>query len=279
MATEQPTSQPDVSEQLRSQARWRSHFWPGSGFALLGHPGLAWLGTATIALMPATIFCFAFTFRPFFIWSVLASMVIYLCFYLAEQKMCRTVAIYPGGDKRLLSKFFIPLCAAGYVGLIGVMVLCFLNVSTLRIGGQGMTPTLLPGDILLYKSHVFQDDLQPGHIVFFRTSTDSAWGKGGDLVVARILAQPGHKLSVEGDHYVLNGKRTVPVAPLGTYRPSLEIPQAPQALTVPVGCYFIVQDNPPNSFDSRVLSWAKDSDLIGTRAIVLIGHAFGMEVE
>jgi len=97
--------------------------------------------------------------------------------------------------------------------------------------------------------------------------------------VARILAIPGHELSVEGDHYLVNGKRTVPVSPLGKYRPTIEIPQAPKALTIPAGCYFIVQDNPQNSFDSRVLSWAKDSDLIGTRAIVLIGHAFGKEVK
>jgi signal peptidase I len=229
--------------------------------------------------MPASIVCFAFTFHPFFIWSLLASMVIYLCFYLAEQKMCRTVAIYPGGDKQLLSRFLIPLCVAGYVGLVGMIVVCFLNVGTLRIGGQGMTPTLVPGDILLFNKFVFQQDLRPGHIVFFRTSPDSTWGRGGDLVVARILAQPGHELSVEGGHYVVNGKRTAQVAPLGANRPSLEIPQAPQALTVPVGCYFIVQDNPPNSFDSRVLSWARESDLTGTRAIILIGSAFAKEVE
>jgi signal peptidase I len=247
MATEQSASRPDVSEQLRRQARWRSHFWPGSGFALLGHPVLAFIGTATIALMPATLFCFTFSFRAFFIWAFLASVVIYLCFYCAEQLICRSIAIYPGGDKRFLSKFLIPLCAVGYVALLGVLVFCFLSVSTLQIVGQGMTPTLLPGEMLLYKKHVFPEDLRPGHLVFFRTSPDSAWGKGGDLVVARILAQPGQELSIEGDHYVLDGQRTVPVAPLGTNRPALEIPRAPEGLTVPPGCYFIVQDNPPGA--------------------------------
>ena len=79
--------------------------------------------------------------------------------------------------------------------------------------------------------------------------------------------------------YLVNGKRTVPVGPLGGLRPSLAIPKAPQVSTVPAGCYFIVQDNSQNSFDSRVLSWARESDLIGTRAIVLIGHDFGKEVE
>ena len=93
MATEQSVPQPDLSEHLRRQARKRSHFWPGSGFALLGHPGLACAGTATIALMPAALLVLALAFRPFYIWSFIASMVIYLCFYAAEQIMCRSVAI------------------------------------------------------------------------------------------------------------------------------------------------------------------------------------------
>jgi signal peptidase I len=116
-------------------------------------------------------------------------------------------------------------------------------------------------------------------VVFFRTSPDAAWGQGGDLIVARILAIPGQEFSIEGDHYLVNGKRIVPVSALGRYRPALEIPPAPQALTIPAGCYFVVQDNPQNSFDSRVLSWAKETDLVGTRALVVIGHAFGEEVE
>jgi signal peptidase I len=279
MATDQSASTTDVSEQLRRQARWRSHFWPGSGFALLGHPVLALIGTATIALMPATLICFSFTFRPFFIWAFLASVVIYLFFYGAEQLLCRSIVIYPDGDKRFLSRFLIPLCSVGYVAVLGVLVFCFLSVSTLQIVGPGMTPTLRPGELLLYKKKVFPEDLRPGHLVFFRTSPASAWGKGGDLVVARILAQPGQELSMEADHYILDGQRSVPVAPLGANRPALEIPLAPEALTVPPGCYFIVQDNPQNSFDSRVLSWAKESDVIGTRAIIVIGHAFGREME
>ena len=99
------------------------------------------------------------------------------------------------------------------------------------------------------------------------------------MVVARILAIPGDELSVQGGHYLVNGKRTVPASPLGKFRPSLEIPQAPKALTAPPGCYFIVQDDSQNSFDSRVLSWARESNLVATRAIVVIGHAFGKEVE
>ena len=191
MTTEQTPRNPDFSEQLRRQARRRSHFWPGAGFALLGHRGLAWIGTATIALMPATFLCLAFTFRAFLFWSFLASLVIYLCFYLVEQVACRSVAIYSGGERRFLSRFLIPVCAAGYIGLIGVLVICLLNLGSMRIGGQGMMPTLLSGDLLVYRRHVFPENLRPRHLIFFRPSADSAWGNGGDLVVARILAIPG----------------------------------------------------------------------------------------
>jgi signal peptidase I len=229
--------------------------------------------------MPATLLGLVFSFRSFFLWSLLASFVIYLCYYVAEQTMCRSIAVNPGGDKKLLSKFFVPICAAGYAGLIGLPIICLFGVGVFRIGGAGMTPTLLSGELLLYKKHVFQKDLHSGHLLFFRTSTESAWGKGGDVIVARILAIPGQELSIEGDHYLVDGKRAATVAPLGKYRPALEIPQAPQVLTVPDGCYFIVQDNPQNSFDSRVLSWAKESDVLATKAFVIIGRAFGKEVE
>src|SRR5258708_6077371 len=115
MATDQSTPRPDSSEpeQLRSQAKWRSHFWPGSGFALLGYSSLAGFGTASVVLMSATLVGLAFAFSPFFIWSFIASVVIYLCLYLAEQTMCRSITIHPGGQKRFLSKYFVLVCVAG----------------------------------------------------------------------------------------------------------------------------------------------------------------------
>src|SRR6266550_298629 len=123
---DQTAPQPDSSEQLRSKARFRSHFWPGAGFALLGHTGLACLGTATTAFILASLGGFAFEFRPFFIWCLMASLVIYLCFYVAEQLMCRSIVIYPGYEKRSSSKFFLLLCVAGYVSLVGVLVEVYL---------------------------------------------------------------------------------------------------------------------------------------------------------
>jgi signal peptidase I len=227
-----------------------------------------------VFLLPVTAFGLAITLRFFWIWAILASLVLYLSFYLAEQVWCRSVAIYPGGEKRLLSRFFVPCCVGGYGVIIAVLVLFFLIVGSMRIRGSGMMPTFRSGDLLLYHRHVFPDDLRPGHLILFRTSPNSAWGTGGDAVIGRILAVPGQELSIERDHYLVNGKSTVAVAPVGSYHLALEIPGSPQTLKVPTGSYFIVQDNPPNSFDSRVLSWAKESDLIGTRIISMNRHAF-----
>jgi signal peptidase I len=268
-----------VADGVRSQARWRSHFWPGSGFALLGHPALALIGTTANILVAVSLLCLAIAFRRFLIWSFLASVAFGICFYIAEQIMCRSIAIRAAEAKRFSPRLWIALCGLGYAGFIGVLVVFFWNLGSLQVAGQGMTPTLQPGDLLLYKKHVYPEDLRRGHFVYFRTSADSAWRQGGDLVVARILAMPGDEMSIEGDHYVLNGGRTMPLSPLGEYRPSLEIPKAPKALRVPAGCYFVVQDNPEKSFDSRVLSWAREPDLVATRAIMLVGRRFAEEVE
>jgi signal peptidase I len=272
-------AEPAELRDMRGRARWRSHFWPGSGFALLGHSGLACLGTVTIALLPATMLGLAFVFQPVFLWAFIASIVLYLCFYVAEQKVCRSITIIPGGEAGFLSRFLIPVCVAGFAGMIGVVAVFFLNVGSLAMAGTGMAPALPRGERVLYKRHAFQEDLRPGHFIVFKVSGESAWGVKDSLIAARILAQPGDTISIDGDHYLLNGKAAAPVSTLAGNRPVLDVPKAPQSLTVPAGCWFVVQDEAPDSVDSRVLSWAKEGDLVATRAIVVIGHSFGRVVE
>jgi signal peptidase I len=279
MTNDQYAPTADSSERVRKRARFRSHFWPGAGFALLGYPWRAVLGTAIIALMPLTLIGAAFSFSVLFLWAFLVSFVIYSGFYTAEQLLCRSIPVQPGGARCLLSKLFLPLITVGFACLIVAVGVCFLYIGNLRVGGRGMMPTLHVGDYLLYQKHVFPEDLHPGHLVFFKTTPDSAWGKGGDIVVARILATPGQKLSIQADRYLVDGTKAQPVSPLGKAKPSVEVPEAPQALAVPAGCYFVVQDDPQNSFDSRVLSWARESEIIGTRAVILMGHTFGKQVQ
>jgi hypothetical protein len=53
------------------------------------------------------------------------------------------------------------------------------------------------------------------------------------------------------------------------------VPPDPNALEVPAGCFFIVQDARENGFDSRVLSWTRVlGDVVGTRCFVSKAVAF-----
>jgi signal peptidase I len=147
------------------------------------------------------------------------------------------------------------------------------------MAGTGMSPALPRGERVLYKRQVFQEDLRTGRFIVFKVSGESKWGIKDSLIAARILAQPGDTISIDGSHYLVNGKTSAPVGTLAGYDPVVDVPQAPQSLTVPAGCWFVVQDEAPDSFDSRVLSWAKEGNVVATRAIVIIGHGFGREVE
>jgi len=279
METDTSAAPSDFSKRIRKRARMRSHFLPGFGFALLGYSALAVVGAAVVALNPLTFVYFSVVFSALAMMAVIAAMLLYLIFYLVEQLASRFITIHPEGEKSFLTRLFLPICVVGYLGLAGSICVLFINISSIKIGGQGMSPTALPGEYLLYRKHLYHDDLSSGHLVFFKTSSDSAWGKGGDLIIARILAVPGDELSIENGHYLINGRQTSSLTPLRRYRPVIDVPESPKAIVVPSGCYFIVQDDTSNALDSRVLSWARESDIIGTRAILLNSRAFGKELK
>jgi signal peptidase I len=106
--------------------------------------------------------------------------------------------------------------------------------------------------------------LSRGTVILYRLSSHSAWGTAGWLVVSRILAVPGDRLSIREGQYLVNGESGPPVAETGQHAPVIQVPLAPAALTVPENCYFIVQDDPANGLDSRVLSWVEASDITST---------------
>lgn len=80
-------------------------------------------------------------------------------------------------------------------------------------------------------------------------------------------------------HYEVNGKDGPPVADTGGYRPVINVPPAPQQITVPENFYFIIQDSPTGGFDSHVLSWVKRKDIVSTRLWYLSDRGFFKTVE
>jgi signal peptidase I len=278
LSNEEP-KEAGTQEGLRRQACRRSHFCPGLGLALLGHPLLGMLGIVAALLPALAILYLTFASGAPALWLFIAGLLVYLVFYALEQFLCGRIAIRPEGQQNVLARKPINVCVGAYLVYVAALCIGLFNLGVKQLQGQGMTPTVLPGERFLYRKYIYPEDLRAGHLVLFQTAADSGWGQGGDEVLGRILAVPGDRLAIAAGHYVVNGKQEAAVAPVGAYRPRLEIPQAPATLIVPPNCYFIVQDNAQDSLDSRILSWARKPDLIATRALLLSRREFGKELE
>jgi hypothetical protein len=85
-------------------------------------------------------------------------------------------------------------------------------------------------------------------------------------VLGRILAAPGDTIAILAGHYQVNGKDTGrEVSPLGQYPVVVDIPDAPEHVTVPADCYFVSQEQRSNALDSRTISWAWRQNILATK--------------
>jgi signal peptidase I len=198
------------------------------------------------------------------LWVMLAVLAVAIVLWLAEQSVVkridRTTPI-----TRLLVDGFVIAATAGWIGAMVVLILTFSRYRSLKMAGNGMSPTLEKGERLIYAKRSDPSLLQRGTVIVYRVSSRSAWGPPGSLVISRILARPGDQLSVRGTKYLVNGDEGPFVAGTGEFKPVVEVPAAPKGLTIPAGFYFVVQESPTGGYDSRVLSLVETSDIVSTR--------------
>jgi signal peptidase I len=140
-------------------------------------------------------------------------------------------------------------------------------------------PTLEDAERLIYHRFVDRQSVKPGAIIVYKNADDSAWGEPGWIAISRILAGPGDNIAIQNGNFVVNGIVGLPVANTGKYDVVLDIPSAPESLTVPDGCYFIVQDSPTRGFDSRVLAWVREDNIIGSRLWFFSRPGLGKPIE
>jgi signal peptidase I len=257
---------------LRDKAARRLWLCSGAGFALLGRPALA------IATYLAALAAIGISFWPVLAPSVVAfaaaaTMIVFACaFWMAEVWAVRRLSPQPPRPAFLVGGF--PFASAlGFTLAVPLAVLLFTGYGSFRMAGAGMAPTLDVGEQFFYRKRVEPAELQPGKVIVYRLSARSAWGQAGLFMTGRILAAPGDRLSISNDRYVVNGQAASSVGPLGPYKPVIEVPPAPETLTVPDRSYFIVQESPANAYDSRVLFWADSKDLVSTELYYLRRNA------
>jgi signal peptidase I len=273
-----PVKDPDSVPALRRRARWRATFWPGGGLALLGYSRLALIGYIIVPLSMLTLFYASFTFDSVAAWAALIVFLSSALFWLVECIAVGYIPIVAQQKQNRYSRHFIPLCAAGYALGIFPLLLCFFNVGWMRMAGIGMSPTILNREYILFQKRI-PSDLKRQQLIVFRNSPEAAWGRPSDVIVARILAGPGDRLSARDGQYLVNGSSTWRMGATGKLEPAISLPTEQDALMVPSECYFVVQDNPPNAFDSQVLSWVKQDRIIGTNIFLFGGRGFGIPAQ
>ncbi|MBE0541274.1 MAG: signal peptidase I [Verrucomicrobia bacterium] len=267
-----------TTDHLRQKARRWTWYCPGAGYAIIGQgkPACAALAISFIAAICALSFALLpseFTLKLFAV-ALLVAAVSWLIEYMSigRVEIGQQPAPWWSRFGKVVLMFF------GCLGL-AILVSFVLNVGYMRLRGSGMMPTVLPGERFVFSKRLNQNDLERGKLVIFRTSTTSAWGQGGDVVVARLLALPGDRIAIEEDHYVVNERKASRLGRTGKLHPVVQIPSVPDSATVAPGSYFVVQDNPEQSYDSRVLSWAQLDKIIGTCPLLVSRRALGKALE
>lgn len=263
---------------IRSKAYLRSWICPGAGFALVGSGTLA-ITTffASLCLLPIIVWLVFQPSRPSF-YMTLVMVIIASVLWVVEQITVKKVAIRPPNPQMLVGRFILSSCIM-WLAMLVVAGIILTSFGALRMSGTGMQPTLKKGERLAYYKHVDWSRVKYGGILVYRNAGDSAWGKPGWLLVSRILAVPGDKISIANGKYMLNGKSGPQVSSLGKYEAVIDVPLSPATLTVPDDCYFIVQDSPSGGFDSRVLSWVRQDKIIGSRLWYASSRGFFKAVE
>lgn len=278
VVTSQPVTAANPTAAARRKARFRSLVWPGAGFAYLGWPGLAALGSMFVLLALLGVFYFSYTLTPPGLYLIVACMGACVLFWVVEYVAVGSMTLAPTSRANPLKDDFLPCCVAAYGAVALTGLIFFLNVGALRLNGSGMAPTIRRDELLLYRRGYVPPDLKRGRLIVFNTR-ESAWGPRASPFVARILAVPGDKLSISGKRYRLNGKdsRLVTSSVKGLAQ-VIVVPKAPDVLTIPEGCNFVVQDD-AEAYDSRAMAWARRDDIVSAYLVLYSRRAFGKVLE
>ena len=248
---------------FRKLARRRAWICPGSGFALIGRKPLGRLtyltGIAAFAAATAT----ALHPSAALLQATFAAVVVATLLWIIE--IITVSNAWPPGDAAV---------AAGRRHITGALILTltavafglamFRSFQLIAIQDEGMAPVVWSKERLLFHRHVDRDRLQRGSLVLFELPPENNITEAGTLMLGRIMAVPGDKISLSNFRYRVNDALEGTTPPETDLPKALDVPREPTSLTVPADCYFIVQDNHETGLDSQVVGWAKLERIVST---------------
>lgn len=254
--------EPSIFE-LRRTARRRAWVCPGAGFGLLGYRRLAlltfWSG---LAAMTSALWLAWSPSRTAFYW-LLGLVALSGGTWLWE--IWTTYFGWPTTSGVTSDRRY--RLGGGLVAFLTLLVILIVlaNYGVVSVEGDGMAPKIHPGERLLYLAEVRRADLDRGRIILFKLDPESKFGEPGTFVVARILAVPGDRLSMQNGMYYVNDAAEAQIATSHENLISLNIEIAPRQTTVPNDCYFVVQDSPDGGHDGRTFSWVRRRNIVSGR--------------
>lgn len=249
---------------LRCRARRRALICPGAGWALLGYPKRGAAVLLSVVACLAALIWLVLTLSPASVWAAAIATLLAVVVWTAEWLDAGWCVGRSPSNSLLVRRFALTTIVVWFAGLV-IPLLIALRFGSIEIGDDRMSPTIEPGERLIYHLHVSEAGLKEGTVILYRLPPHAKGGTPGELVIARILAAEGDELTVQGGHYLVNGQvtryRAAPAAP----NVPLSVPSYPKKLTVPEVRYFVVQDSQSTGIDSRQLDYARRVDLVSTR--------------
>jgi signal peptidase I len=249
---------------LRRQARRRAWFCPGAGWALLGHPGRAGLTFFSYAALLVSALWLIWRLSAVALGLTAAFFLATLVIWSIEIARLGRAEVRPAPAAWLV-RWCWPITTLVLLASVAVPLLVLLELDVTRVNGDAMLPSIAPFEPLVYHRRPNRDDLAPGSIVLCKLSDDTRVGRPGMLLIGRVLALPGQKLSIRKGAYAVDGEKTDYLADVHLDRPAVDVPKWPKEVTVPDERYFVVQDSPRPGLDSRSFSWVRWQDMEGTR--------------
>jgi len=160
------------------------------------------------------------------------------------------------------------------VAALAVLLLHAFVIEPFAVPGDGMAPTLQPGDrILVLKAGLLEGPIRAGEIVVFHPPQflpcTVVGDRGGDLVL-RVVALPGQVISSVGNTILVDGRR---LRERGWYDPRFgQVGSTPiRTTTLASGQYFVMDDNRSDACDSRVFGPILKSSVVG-KGIAVVGR-------
>lgn len=254
----------DDEKTVRRTARKRLCICTGTGFAVLGYKKFAVIAYLCGTFAIASIAILAVYASSWALWLLVGLFTVSTCLSATEFLLARRGGLHQPGPRPLYD-FFPIVVAAFYAVAAFTVVTAITYIKALNVTSSGMSSTIEKGDRLMYHTTVDPDQLKSGTLVVYKNPVESSWGEPGWLIIARILAVPGDKMSIRDGAYEVNDDKAQKVAVTGKFRTVVDVPSAPETLTIPGDHFFIVQDNLRSSFDSRVLALVHRDDIVGTK--------------